>query len=149
MDKRIGAQLYTIREFMKTIEDFDASCKKIKDMGYAGLITMTSGEPNDEVYRAGITAVYAYNWGHQSYSYEYTKARINAQQSQDKVHCVPTACVGYNDVAWREFRSPFAEAGEFGQLLSWIKSDALKKYENAEESWKKKFVVVSRLSSTR
>ncbi len=34
MDKRIGAQLFTIREFMKTIEDFDASCKKIKDMGY-------------------------------------------------------------------------------------------------------------------
>ena len=35
MDKRIGAQLYTIRDFMKTIEDFDASCKKINDI--AGL----------------------------------------------------------------------------------------------------------------
>ena len=34
MDKRIGAQLHTIRDFMTTIEDFDASCKKIKDMGY-------------------------------------------------------------------------------------------------------------------
>lgn len=34
MDKRIGAQLFTIRDFMTTIEDFDASCKKIKDMGY-------------------------------------------------------------------------------------------------------------------
>ncbi len=34
MDKRIGAQLYTIREFCKTLEDFDASCKKIKEIGY-------------------------------------------------------------------------------------------------------------------
>lgn len=34
MDKRIGAQLFTIRDFMKTIEDFDASCKKISEMGY-------------------------------------------------------------------------------------------------------------------
>ncbi len=34
MDKRIGAQYYTIKEFIKTIEDFDASCKKIRDIGY-------------------------------------------------------------------------------------------------------------------
>lgn len=34
MDKRIGAQYYTIKDFIKTIEDFDASCKKIKDIGY-------------------------------------------------------------------------------------------------------------------
>lgn len=34
MDKRIGAQLFTVRKYMKTIEDFDASCKKIADMGY-------------------------------------------------------------------------------------------------------------------
>ena len=115
----------------------------LKDLGYTGLITMTSGEPNDEVYNAGITAVYAYNWGHQSYSFEYTKARINAQQSQDRTHSVPTACVGYNDVAWREFRSPFSEAEEFGKMLSWFKTDALKKYDNEEEAWKKKFVMLA------
>ena len=34
MDKRIGAQYYTIREHTKTIEDFDASCKKIAEIGY-------------------------------------------------------------------------------------------------------------------
>ncbi len=34
MDKRIGAQYYTIREFCKTLEDFDASCKKVKEIGY-------------------------------------------------------------------------------------------------------------------
>ena len=34
MDKRIGAQYYTIREHTKTIEEFDASCKKIAEIGY-------------------------------------------------------------------------------------------------------------------
>ena len=34
MDKRLGAQYYTIREACKTVEDFDASCKKVADMGY-------------------------------------------------------------------------------------------------------------------
>ncbi len=34
MDKRIGAQLYTVCDFMKTIDEFDESCKKLKNMGY-------------------------------------------------------------------------------------------------------------------
>jgi len=34
MDKRLGAQYYTIRKTCQTIEDFDASCKKVADMGY-------------------------------------------------------------------------------------------------------------------
>ena len=34
MDRRIGAQLYTVRDSIQTIEDFDKSCKKIKDIGY-------------------------------------------------------------------------------------------------------------------
>ena len=34
MDNRIGAQFFTIREFCKTLEDFDESCKKVSEMGY-------------------------------------------------------------------------------------------------------------------
>ena len=43
MDKRIGAQYFTIRDYIKTIEDFDASCKKISDIGYK--IVQISGCP--------------------------------------------------------------------------------------------------------
>lgn len=43
MDKRIGAQYYTIRESLKTIEDFELACKKIKDIGYK--IVQISGTP--------------------------------------------------------------------------------------------------------
>lgn len=34
MDKRIGAQLFTIRDFCQTLEDFDESCRRVKEMGY-------------------------------------------------------------------------------------------------------------------
>lgn len=34
MKKIIGAQYYTIRDYCQTLEDFDASCKKIHEMGY-------------------------------------------------------------------------------------------------------------------
>ncbi len=44
MDKRIGAQYYTIRDFCKTIEDFDSSCKRVKEIGYKAV--QLSGIPN-------------------------------------------------------------------------------------------------------
>ena len=43
MDKQIGAQYYTIRDFTQNIEDFDASCKKIADIGYKTI--QISGTP--------------------------------------------------------------------------------------------------------
>ncbi len=43
MDKRIGAQLFTVRDYMQTIEDFDKTCKKIADIGYK--IVQVSGSP--------------------------------------------------------------------------------------------------------
>ena len=34
MDKNIGAQFFTVREYMKSIEDFDSTCRKISETGY-------------------------------------------------------------------------------------------------------------------
>lgn len=34
MDKRIGAQYYTIRDFCQSLEDFDKSCEKVSKIGY-------------------------------------------------------------------------------------------------------------------
>ncbi|MDD6483655.1 MAG: sugar phosphate isomerase/epimerase [Clostridiales bacterium] len=34
MDRKIGAQYYTIRNFCTQLSDFDASCKRISDIGY-------------------------------------------------------------------------------------------------------------------
>lgn len=43
MDRRIGAQYYTLRASIKTIEDFDKTCRKVKEIGYK--IVQISGTP--------------------------------------------------------------------------------------------------------
>lgn len=34
MDKRIGAQLFTVRDYIQTVDGFEESLKKLKDIGY-------------------------------------------------------------------------------------------------------------------
>ncbi len=62
MNMKIGAQLYTIREHTQTPEDFDASMKKIREMGYQ--IVQLSGQGpldpqfiRDTLDRYGLTAI--------------------------------------------------------------------------------------------
>lgn len=43
MDRRIGAQYYTLRESCKTIEDFEMTCRKVSEIGYK--IVQISGTP--------------------------------------------------------------------------------------------------------
>lgn len=43
MDRRIGAQYFTIRDSIRTVEDFEESCRKIKEMGYQ--VVQISGTP--------------------------------------------------------------------------------------------------------
>lgn len=43
MDKHIGAQYYTLRNFIKTVEEFHESCKKVADIGYK--VVQMSGCP--------------------------------------------------------------------------------------------------------
>ena len=62
MDKRIGAQYYTIRNFCKTLEDFDASCKKVSEIGYktvqlSGIGDFTGNDIKKILDKYGLTAV--------------------------------------------------------------------------------------------
>jgi len=43
MNRQIGAQYYTLREYIKTIEDFDETCRRVKEIGYQ--IVQISGTP--------------------------------------------------------------------------------------------------------
>ena len=45
MDKRIGAQLYTVRKYTKTIEEFEYLCKELQKIGYKTV--QVSGTPLD------------------------------------------------------------------------------------------------------
>lgn len=47
---RLAAQLYTVRDFTKTAEDFAASLRKIRDMGYSAVQVSAIGPiPHEEV----------------------------------------------------------------------------------------------------
>lgn len=43
MDRRIGAQYYTLRATTKTIEEFEETCRKVKEIGYK--LVQISGTP--------------------------------------------------------------------------------------------------------
>lgn len=43
MNRQIGAQYYTLREHIKTIEGFDETCRRVKEIGYQ--IVQISGTP--------------------------------------------------------------------------------------------------------
>ena len=60
MDKRIGAQLYTLRNFCKTLEEFDESCKKVREIGYqvvqlSGIGDFTAEEVKAVLDKYGLT----------------------------------------------------------------------------------------------
>lgn len=62
MDKRLGAQYYTIREACKTLEDFDASCKKVAQMGYktvqlSGIAEYDAQTINEVMGKYGLSVV--------------------------------------------------------------------------------------------
>lgn len=54
MDKRIGAQLYTVREYCKTIEDVDKTYEKLSKIGYK---TVQASGVNTELTGAELKAV--------------------------------------------------------------------------------------------
>ena len=62
MDKRIGAQYYTIRDFCKSLEDFDNSCKKVSEIGYkivqlSGIGDFSGEDIKDILDKYGLEAV--------------------------------------------------------------------------------------------
>lgn len=46
LDKRIGAQLFTLRDYCKTIEDFETTCKKLDEIGYK-MLQISAVGPTD------------------------------------------------------------------------------------------------------
>ncbi len=49
MKKIIGAQYFTIREHIQTVEDFDLSCKKIAKIGYKTVQISGTNLPAEEM----------------------------------------------------------------------------------------------------
>ena len=52
MDKRIGAQLFTVREYCKTIEDFDKTCERLHNIGYKMMQVSAVGPTDGKLLKA-------------------------------------------------------------------------------------------------
>lgn len=62
MNKKIGAQYFTIREHCKTLEDFEQSCKKVSEIGYkivqlSGIGDFSGAEISTILKKYGLTCV--------------------------------------------------------------------------------------------
>lgn len=83
MDKRIGAQLFTVRDYMQTIEDFDTTCKKISDIGYK--IVQVSGSPLDATQMRKILDKYGLKTMVTHKSYEDFKNNLDGVIEYNKI----------------------------------------------------------------
>ncbi len=113
-----------------------------KSLGFDGIIIISSDFPNSKIAAAGVDGVFAYHHGYNGYDEDYTKSVIESKKEANVMHVIPTLSVGYNEVAWRDVRSPLMTTQTMRKLLSWIKSDALKT-PFGDEDWKKKLVIMS------
>lgn len=127
-EEAVKAQLDYVREQVKTL-------------GYDGAIFMSCSAPSESVKNCGFDAVYAYNWGTEGYSPDYTKSRITEQREKNILHVVPTVSTGFNSIGWDRPRTPLMTCEDMGEMLRWFKEDVLP--DNKGEDWKRKFVMFS------
>ena len=122
-------------------EQLDYVRNEVKKLGYDGAVFMSCSAPTESVKACGFDAVYAYHWGPQGYSPEYTKSRITSQIEKGLLHVIPTVSSGFNSIGWNGKRTPLLSTDGMRELFRWIKEDVLS--ENKGEDWKKKFVMLS------
>ncbi len=133
----IGGNVDDLRDF------FDTLRSELKKIGYKDLAILTSSTPSTKLQQAGIDAVYAYNWGHQGYSPDYTKGCIQSRIDMNLNHVVPTLSVGYNDVAWRVDRHPMMSLPDMDKLMAWITGEIMPSYKDKDAEWKRKLIMFS------
>jgi len=114
---------------------------EVTKLGYKGLIILACGDPRQAFKDIGIDGTHAYNWGHEGYDLEYTKARNISNIKSGLCHQVPTISSGFNVVAWRYFRSPNMTFEDMQKGLEWARDEVLSSYE--KDSWKSKLAILS------
>lgn len=103
---KVTAQLYTVREFTKTLEDFDASMKKIADIGYTAVQVSGIGPiPHADV--KAVTDNYGLKIVITHVGFDYLQNDIDAAIAQHKLWDCPNVAVG-------SMPGPYREAGEEG-----------------------------------
>ncbi len=135
---------YLIRQFGSPAAvkaEFDYLREAVKTLGYDGAVFISCGDPSKFIADCGFDAVHAYSWGYLGYSPRYNKERMMEGINRNVMHVIPTVSVGFNSIGWNVPRTPMMKPADMGDVLEWIKSDALPK--ESDEPWKKKLVMFS------
>ena len=124
--------------------ELDYLKSEVKKLGYDDLIIMGCGVPNEDFRDCGFDAAYAYGWGKKGCDVDYTMYMMRKEQDMNLVNIVPTACTGYNNVAWAETKSPNMTVPDFRTLNTIYRDDILKTYQKeGKPKWMQKFVMLS------
>ena len=120
------------------IDDIDDA---LVDMGYDGVLLIESSFAIPEHEMIGVDGAASYNWRESGASFEKTKTLIHASAAEKKPYTIPTASVGFNDIAWSGKRSSMITVDEYRQLNEWISEKYVKA--SAKEDWQKDYAHLS------
>ena len=119
---KLTAQLYTVRDFCKTLEDFDASMKKVSDIGYTAVQVSGIGPiPHEDV--KAVADKYGLKIVITHVGFDYLQNDIDAAIAQHKLWECPNVAVGSMPAHYREageegFRQFAKDATKVGKKLA-------------------------------
>ncbi len=123
-------------------EMFDYMRSEIKKLGFDDMILLACDSYDKVAKECGFDGGYAYFWGIQGYSAEYTKQQIQKKMElKDGIYVVPTVSTGYNSVAWQDKRYPKMTPSDFEDVLTWFRDDLLPR--NEKGSWQSRLAMIS------
>ena len=119
---KLAAQLYTVRDYTKTTEDFRASIKKVADIGYTAVQVSGIGPiPHEEV--KAITDEFGLTICITHVGFDYLQNDTEAAIAQHKLWNCPNVAVGSMPAPYREgglesFKQFAKDATEVGKKLA-------------------------------
>jgi len=119
---KLAAQLYTVRDYTKTAEDFRASIKKIADIGYTAVQVSGIGPiPHEEV--KAITDEFGLTICITHVGFDYLQNDTEAAIAQHKLWNCPNVAVGsmpgpYREGGLESFKRFAKDATEVGRKLA-------------------------------
>ena len=120
------------------IDDIDMA---LEEMGYDGALMIASSFASNDYASIGIDGCAAYNWRESGASFKKTKELIYASAAETRLYTIPTASVGFNDIAWSGVRSPMITVDEYRQLNEWISKQYVPY--RAKQDWQKNLSFLS------
>ncbi|MBN1875628.1 MAG: sugar phosphate isomerase/epimerase [Anaerolineae bacterium] len=119
---KLAAQLYTVREFTKTLEDFRNTMRKVRDIGYTAVqISAIGPMPHEDVKAVADTFGLKICITH--VGFDYLQNDIEAAIAQHKLWDCPNVAVGSMPAQYREageegFHKFAKDATEVGKKLA-------------------------------